>query len=108
MKPLHLSPTAWLSESLEGRTNGNRFWIDTRLLSVKVKWPDPGVASHDQKPDRGIVSGIKSPPLARTPSPPPHGIYIDRCIISDGLMEKYDKVYTVFVFMGHAFWKENI
>ena len=47
-------------------------------LSVKVKYPDPGVALHDQKPDRGIVSGIKSPPLARTP---PHGIYIDRCII---------------------------
>ena len=46
---------------------GNRFWIDTRLLSVKVKCPDPGVASHDQEPDRGIVSGIKSPPLARTP-----------------------------------------
>ena len=57
---------------------GNRFWIDTRLLSVKVKSPDPGVASHDQKPDRGIVSGIKSPPLARTP--PLHGIYIDRSI----------------------------
>ena len=28
----------------------------------------------------GIVSGIKSPPLARTP---PHGIYIDRCISGD-------------------------
>ena len=44
--------------------------------------PPPGVASHDQKPDRGIVSGIKSPPLARTRPPPrpPHGIYIDRCI----------------------------
>ena len=42
---------------------------------------DPGVASHDQKPDRGIVSGIKSPSLARTP-PRPHGIYIDRCIIA--------------------------
>ena len=48
---------------------GNCFWIDTRLLSVKVKCPDPGVALHDQKPDRGIVSGIKSPPLARTPPP---------------------------------------
>ena len=46
---------------------GNRFWMDTRLLLVKVKCPDPGVTSHDQKPDRGIVSGIKSPPLARTP-----------------------------------------
>ena len=58
---------------------GYPFWIDTRLLSVKVKCPDPGVASHDQKPDSGIVSGIKSPPLARTP-PTPDGIYIDRCI----------------------------
>ena len=38
-----------------------------------IQIPDPGVASHDQKPDRGIVSGIKSPPLARTPSPPPTG-----------------------------------
>ena len=59
------------------------FWIDTRntrLLSVKVKCPDPWVASHNQKPDMGIASGIKSPPLARTPPPPPHGIYIDRCI----------------------------
>ena len=55
---------------------GNRFWIDTRLLSVKVKCPDPGVASHDQKPDRGIVSGIKSPPLAHTPpSPPPRDLH---------------------------------
>ena len=51
----------------------NRFWIDTRLLSVRVKCPDPGVASHDQKPNRGIVSGIKSLPLARTPPPPPTG-----------------------------------
>ena len=40
---------------------------DTRLLSVRVKCPDPRVASHDQKPDRGIVSGVKSPPLPRTP-----------------------------------------
>ena len=29
-----------------------------------------------------IVSGIKCPPLARTP-PPPGGIYIDRCITED-------------------------
>ena len=27
--------------------------INTRLLLVKVKCPDPGVASHDQKPDSG-------------------------------------------------------
>ena len=31
-------------------------------------------------PDMGIVSGIKSLPLARTPPPPSHEIYIDRCI----------------------------
>ena len=36
---------------------------------MKVKCPDHGVASHDQKPDRGIVSGIKFPPFARTPPP---------------------------------------
>ena len=83
MKTSHLSPTAWLSESLEGRIFGNCFWIDTRLLLVKIKCPDPGV---DQKPDRGLVSGIKSPPLACTPPPPPHGIYIDRCISSDILL----------------------
>ena len=35
--------------------------------------PDPGVASHDQKPDRGIVPGIKYPPLARTP--PSRGLH---------------------------------
>ena len=35
----------------------------------KSKCPDPGVASHDQKPHRGKVSGIKSLPLARTPPP---------------------------------------
>ena len=39
----------------------------SRTPMVKVKCPDPGVASHNQKPDMGIVSGIKSPPLARTP-----------------------------------------
>ena len=36
----------------------------------KSNVPTPGVASHDQKPDRGIVSGIKSLPLACTPPPP--------------------------------------
>ena len=39
----------------------------------KSKCPDPGVTLHDHKPDKGIVSGIKSPPLARTPPPPPTG-----------------------------------
>ena len=41
------------------------------FCAVQVKCPDPGVDSHDQKRDRGIVSGIKSPPLTRTPPPPP-------------------------------------
>ena len=34
----------------------------------KSKVPTPG-SLHDQKPDIRIVSGIKSPPLARTPPP---------------------------------------
>ena len=45
------------------------------FCSVKVKCPDPGVASHNQKPDRGLVSGIKSLPLARTPPPPPRDLH---------------------------------
>ena len=48
------------------------------------------VPTHDQKPDRGIVSGIKSPPLARTPPlPPPHGTYIDRCITNMVCLEQW-------------------
>ena len=82
MKTSYFSPTAWLSESLEERIDTVQidWWTDTRFLSVKVKCPDPRVASHDQKPDMGIVSGIKSPPLARFPPPPPQRIYIDRYI----------------------------
>ena len=73
MKTSYLSPSFSQCDFQKASRDGlgNRFWIDTRLLSVKVKSPDPGVASHDQKPDRGIDSGIKSPPLARTPPPPP-------------------------------------
>ena len=51
----------------------------TRLLSVKVKCPDPGVASHDQKPDSGD-SPKHQIPSPCPHSPHPHGIYIDRCI----------------------------
>ena len=76
MKTSYLSPTAWLSEASRDGL-GNRFWIDTRLLSVKVKSPDPGVASHDQKPDRGDSLRHEIP--APCPHSPP-GIYIDRCI----------------------------
>ena len=30
--------------------------------------------------DQNFCSLVKSPPLARTPPPPPHGVCIDRCI----------------------------
>ena len=45
----------------------------------KSNVPTPGSLHTIKSPTAGIVPGIKSPPLARTP-PPPHGIYIDRCI----------------------------
>ena len=54
-------------------------------FSVKVKFPDPGVASQDQKPDRedSLRHQIPAPCLHSPPSPPPsNGIYIDRCIMS--------------------------
>ena len=47
----------------------------------KSNVPTPGSLRTIKSPTWGIVSGIKSPPLARTlPPPPPYGIYIDRCI----------------------------
>ena len=71
--------------------------------------PTPGSLRTIKSLTGGQSQASNPRSLPALPSPrPPHGIYIDRCIISDGLMEKYDKVYTVFVFMGHAFWKENI
>ena len=45
----------------------------------KSNVPTPGSLRTIKSPTAGIVSGIKSPPLTRTA---PHGIYIDRCIIS--------------------------
>ena len=44
----------------------------------KSNVPIPGSLHTIKSPTKGIVSGIKSPPLARTP---PHGIYIDRYIM---------------------------
>ena len=44
----------------------------------KSNVPTPGSLRTIKSPTGGIVSGIKSPPLACTP---PHGIYIDRCIM---------------------------
>ena len=48
-------------------------------FSNSVTFRKPRVLRTIKRPIAGIVPGIKSPPLARTP-PPPHGIYIDRCI----------------------------
>ena len=45
----------------------------------KSNVPTPGALRTIKSPTAGIVPGIKSPPLASAP-PPPHGIYIDRCI----------------------------
>ena len=42
----------------------------------KSNVPTPGSLRTIKSPTGGIVSGIKSPPLARTTSPPQHGIYI--------------------------------
>ena len=108
MKTSSLSLTAWLSESTSRKGLGNGFWIDTgntRLLSVKVKCPDPWVASHDQKPDMEIVSGIKALPLARTP-PPPHGIYIGRCI-TVGYFLKLSFIYYHRAIMFHKCLGKN-
>ena len=48
----------------------------------KSNVPTPGSLHTIKSPTAGIVPGIKSPPLACTP--PPHGIYIDRCIRNNG------------------------
>ena len=91
MKTSYLSPTAWLSEAWRDGL-GNRFWIDTRLLSVNVKCPDPGVASHDQKPDSGDSLRHQIPsPCPHSPPPTPHGIYIDRCIIPLEILNELSK-----------------
>ena len=82
MKTSSLSLTAWLSESASRNGLGNGFWIDTRntrLLSVKVKCPDPWVASHDQKPDKGDSLRQHQIPAPCLHSPSPY-YYIDRCI----------------------------
>ena len=49
------------------------------LCRSKSNVPTPGSLRTIKSPTWGIVSGIKSPPLAALP-PPPYGIYIDRCI----------------------------
>ena len=57
----------------------------------------------------GIVSGIKSPPLARTP-PPPTGIYVDRCIIPSAFVSfalwspSSDLKVPIFHFETAAIW----
>ena len=84
MKTSYLSPSFSQCDFQKASRDGlgNRFWIDIRLLAVKVKCPDPGVASHDQKPDMGNSLRHQIPaPCPHSPPPAPrHGIYIDRCI----------------------------
>ena len=41
---------------------------------------DERMLPHLWEIDQNFCSLVKSPPLARTP--PPHGVYIDRCITS--------------------------
>ena len=60
MKTSQLSPTAWLSESLEGRT-----WL------LLLNWY--------QAPTGDSLRRQIPAPCPHSP-PPPHGIYIDRCI----------------------------
>ena len=58
----------------------------------KSNVPTPGSLRTIKSPTAGIVSGIKSPPLARTPPPPtPNGIYIDRCIIPLEILNELSK-----------------
>ena len=54
----------------------------------KSNVPTPGSLRTIKSPTAGIVSGIKSTPLARTP---PHGIYIDRCIIPLEILNELSK-----------------
>ena len=55
----------------------------------KSNVPTPG-SLHDQKPDKGVVSGIKSPPLARTPLPPsPTGFTLIGALRSKGRSRQY-------------------
>ena len=41
----------------------------------KSNFPTPGSLRAIKSPTGGIVSGIKSPPLARTPPPPPRDLH---------------------------------
>ena len=41
----------------------------------KSNVPTPGSLHTIKRPDMGIVSGIKSPPLTRTPPPPPRDLH---------------------------------
>ena len=77
--------------SLEGRTWLPPLnWYQVSIGQSQMSRPRGRFARS--KPDRGIVSGIKSLPLARTPSPP-HGIYIDRYIISTNVLSTFHSVF---------------
>ena len=82
------------TEASSGDGLGNCFWIDTRLLSVKVKCPDPGVASHDQKPDSGDSPRhqIPSPCPHSPPPPPPTGFTLIGALYNDLVELQYDEL----------------
>ena len=73
---------------------GNRFWMNTWLLSVQLKCPDPGVpgdASHDQKPDR--VDSLRHQIPAPCFPPPPTGF-----TLIGTLVRCTEKLLTIFSF----------
>ena len=84
MKTSHLSPTAWLSESLEGRTWQPLLnWYEASVSQSQMSRPRGRFAWSKARQGDSLRHQIPVP----CPHSPPHGIYIDRCIstISGGL-----------------------
>ena len=61
--------------------------------------------SHPGEFDHKILKFVKSTPLARTPPPPPYGVYIDRCITLRQPKKKRDTRTTgAIVSHGHKYF----
>ena len=61
--------------------------------------------------ERGIVSGTKSQPLARTPPPSQHGIYIDRCITwasTSLFLRLLKKRIICLIIQGQVRWPKHL
>ena len=77
MKTSHLSPTAWLSESLEGRTwHPLLNWYPSSVGQSQMSRPRGRFARSKARQGDSLRHQIPAP----CPHSPPHGIYIDRCI----------------------------